>query len=58
MSYPSNVACRVLDVSTARCWDYANRRWREPDCVNLTPAEVREINWLPPSCAYRLVADN
>ncbi|MSO90085.1 MAG: YcgN family cysteine cluster protein [Acetobacteraceae bacterium] len=54
----TNVACRLLDVSTARCSDYANRRRRVPDCVNLTPAEVREIDWLPPSCAYRLLAEN
>ena len=27
-----------------------------PDCVSLTPAAVREIDWLPPSCAYVRVA--
>jgi len=27
-----------------------------PDCVLLTPKEVREINWLPPTCAYDLLA--
>ena len=47
----TNVACRLLDTTTARCSDYANRRRRVPDCVSLTPEEVREIDWLPPSCA-------
>ena len=28
-----------------------------PDCVSLTPAALAEIDWLPPSCAYRLVAE-
>jgi len=28
-----------------------------PDCVTLTPAQVRSIDWLPPSCAYRLLAE-
>ena len=28
-----------------------------PDCVALTPAEVRAIDWLPPSCAYRRLAE-
>lgn len=53
----TNVACRLLDLSTARCRDYANRRSRVPDCVNLTPATLREIDWLPPTCAYRLVKE-
>jgi uncharacterized cysteine cluster protein YcgN (CxxCxxCC family) len=53
----TNVACRLLDLQTCRCKDYANRRRRIPDCVSLTPARVRRIDWLPPSCAYRLVAE-
>jgi uncharacterized cysteine cluster protein YcgN (CxxCxxCC family) len=28
-----------------------------PDCVRLTPRNVRRIVWLPPTCGYRLVAD-
>ncbi|MSP04669.1 MAG: YcgN family cysteine cluster protein [Acetobacteraceae bacterium] len=54
----TNVACRLLDMTTARCSDYANRKRRVPDCVSLTAAEVREIDWLPPSCAYRLLAED
>jgi len=53
----TNVACRLLDTNTARCSDYPNRRRRIPDCVSLTPEEVREIDRLPPSCAYRLLAE-
>ena len=25
--------------------------------MRLTPQNVRRLNWLPPSCAYRLVAE-
>jgi uncharacterized cysteine cluster protein YcgN (CxxCxxCC family) len=53
----TNVACRLLDLSTCQCSDYANRRRRVPDCVQLTPQALREIDWLPPSCAYRRVAE-
>ena len=35
----------------------ANRSAKVPDCVRLTPANVRTLNWLPPSCGYKLVAE-
>ncbi len=53
----TNVACRLLDLTTARCRDYANRKRRVPDCIRLTPKIVRKSDWLPPSCAYRLIAE-
>jgi uncharacterized cysteine cluster protein YcgN (CxxCxxCC family) len=52
----TDVACRLLDVKSCRCSDYANRKARVPDCVKLTPKRVEAIDWLPPTCAYRLVA--
>lgn len=55
--FHTNVACRLLDLRTGQCSRYANRfRW-VPDCVQLTPAEVQQINWLPVTCAYRLLAE-
>ncbi len=53
----THVACRLLDGETGRCTDYANRKSRVPDCVKLTPAKVAAIDWLPPTCAYRLLAE-
>ena len=53
----TNVACRLLDLESCRCSDYARRRRRVPDCVNLTPKVLAEIDWLPPSCAYRRLAE-
>lgn len=53
----TNVACHLLDTGACRCRDYAHRRRQVPDCVQLTPASVREIDWLPPSCAYRRLAE-
>lgn len=52
----TDVACRLLELETCRCSDYPNRASRVPGCVELTPAKIAAINWLPPSCAYRLVA--
>jgi len=53
----TDIACRLLDLGTCRCRDYKNRRVRVPDCVSLTPNDVRTLRWLPSSCAYRLVAE-
>ena len=53
----TNVACRLLDVTTARCSNYAQRRRFVPDCIQLTPQMLNEIDWLPPSCAYRLLQE-
>jgi uncharacterized cysteine cluster protein YcgN (CxxCxxCC family) len=55
--YFTDVGCRLLDTQSCRCGDYANRSVKVPDCVRLTPDVVGEIGWLPPTCAYRRVAD-
>jgi uncharacterized cysteine cluster protein YcgN (CxxCxxCC family) len=53
----TNVACRLLDTESCRCSDYANRFTEVPDCIQLTPAILREVDWLPPSCAYRRIEE-
>jgi uncharacterized cysteine cluster protein YcgN (CxxCxxCC family) len=53
----TNVACRLLDTDTCRCSDYENRFAKVPDCIQLTPAILREVDWLPPSCAYRRIEE-
>ncbi|OYW46825.1 MAG: hypothetical protein B7Z08_09740 [Sphingomonadales bacterium 32-68-7] len=54
----TNVACRLLDTGTARCSDYKHRKAFVPDCLRLTPRLVREVPWLPESCAYRRRAED
>jgi uncharacterized protein len=53
----TKAACKLLDAGACRCTDYENRSSRVPDCVQLTPANVGELNWLPLTCAYRLLAE-
>jgi len=55
--YYTDVACRLLDPASCRCTDYAHRRERVPDCVQISPQNVREFAWLPQTCAYRLLAE-
>jgi uncharacterized cysteine cluster protein YcgN (CxxCxxCC family) len=56
-TYFTNVACRLFDKESCRCKDYGARKAKVPDCVQLTPRGVPRIVWLPPTCAYRLVAE-
>jgi uncharacterized cysteine cluster protein YcgN (CxxCxxCC family) len=53
----TSIACRMLDGESCRCTDYPNRQKHVPDCISLTPEKVRSLSWLPPTCAYRLVAE-
>lgn len=49
-------ACELLDQSTGLCSDYANRAGKVADCVQLEPGNINAFDWLPASCAYRLLA--
>ncbi|MEQ8667110.1 MAG: YcgN family cysteine cluster protein [Rhodospirillales bacterium] len=53
----TDVACRLLDLETCRCRDYANRKAEVPDCQVLTPVGVPGFRWLPSTCAYRLISE-
>ena len=55
--YYTDVGCRLLDTHACRCRDYENRSTQVDDCVRLKPDNVGELSWLPPSCAYRLIAE-
>ena len=53
----TDVGCTLLDAAACRCQDYEGRQRRVPDCVRLTPETARTLRWLPPTCAYRLLAE-
>lgn len=53
----TNVACRLLNLNTARCTRYAARAELMPDCIQLDPATLGQCDWLPSTCAYRLLAE-
>ena len=53
----TNVACRLLDLGTCRCSNYAERDRFVPDCITLTPENVSQLRWMPSTCAYRLLAE-
>ncbi|WP_417477399.1 YcgN family cysteine cluster protein [Maricaulis sp.] len=53
----TDVTCRLFNPDTCRCGDYTNRKQRVPDCVILTPKNVTELEWMPQTCAYRLIGE-
>ena len=53
----TDIACRLLDVETCRCTDYAARAKRVADCLVLSADTPEAFQWLPASCAYRRLAD-
>ena len=51
----TSVACRLLDARSCRCRHYADRQRRVPDCVVLSPGDTGQLDWLPDTCAYRIL---
>lgn len=55
--YYTRIACKLLDLGTARCSNYKDRQQHVAACVALRPEEIGELDWMPSTCAYRLVHD-
>lgn len=53
----TRISCRLLNIGTCRCTDYERRQELVPDCLSMSPELIRTLAWLPPSCAYRRVAE-
>ncbi len=54
--YFTNVACKQLNIKTCQCRNYERRFEFEPDCIKLTRDNLPTFEWLPHTCAYRLLA--
>jgi uncharacterized protein len=55
--HQTRLACRLLDLGTCRCSDYEHRHARVHDCLAIDAAAARTLDWLPDTCAYRLLAE-
>tara|TARA_B100000965_G_scaffold67851_1_gene53288 strand:- start:481 stop:939 length:459 start_codon:yes stop_codon:yes gene_type:complete len=51
----TNVSCKLLNTENCKCTNYENRKKFVPDCVKLTPNNLTQLNWMPATCAYKLV---
>jgi uncharacterized cysteine cluster protein YcgN (CxxCxxCC family) len=53
----TSVVCNLIDLKTCRCTRYSERTRLVPQCLDLKQHDFAEFNWLPATCAYRLLAD-
>ena len=51
----TNVSCKLFDAATCRCSSYVDRFKKVPDCADIRKFTQVEMQWLPQSCAYRLL---
>ena len=52
----TDVVCSLLDIHRCQCTDYINRHQLVATCLVLTPSLVRQLTWMPDTCAYRRLA--
>ena len=49
----TKIACPLLDICTGLCKNYTNRWDNVPECIKLTPENIKKCKkWLPKTCAY------
>lgn len=51
----TSVVCHLFDDQHCRCTRYKQRTRLVPDCLVLRPDNLDQINFLPETCAYRLL---
>lgn len=55
--YYTNVHCRYLDLEQCTCTEYLTRTTIMPDCLRLEPDDLHKLDWMPETCAYRLLSE-
>lgn len=53
--YYTKVVCRYMDQEACNCTEYSQRQILVPDCVKLSPDNLNDLDWMPNTCAYRLL---
>ena len=51
----TRVACRLINLNTCRCTRYNERTKLVAECLDIRKLDVEKCNWLPSTCAYRLL---
>ncbi len=51
----TRVICRYFDEDNCQCQVYETRKSLVPECVKLSPNNIKDLPWMPSTCAYRLL---
>ena len=55
--YLTKLACKLLDLGQCRCREYPQRHELVHDCLSISPESVKNLSWLPATCAYRRLSE-
>ncbi len=55
--YYTSIVCDLFNKDDGSCTNYLNREKLVPTCLRLTQDNLEQIEWMPPSCAYRRVIE-
>ncbi|MBN6068329.1 YcgN family cysteine cluster protein [Aggregatibacter actinomycetemcomitans] len=53
--YYTRIVCNLLELEAGKCGQYTRRFELEEDCTKLTKENLSDFDWLPATCAYRLL---
>ena len=53
--YYTRIICHLFDCRNHLCREYKNRCTLVPECLKITPQNIDSLNWMPKSCAYRIL---
>jgi uncharacterized cysteine cluster protein YcgN (CxxCxxCC family) len=53
--YFTDVVCHYIDEQSCQCPHYEKRQQLVPSCLTISPDWGHKFNWLPSTCAYRLL---
>jgi len=51
------ISCQFLHPVNCRCLIYQDRLIANPECVELSLDKLKQMTWLPRTCAYRCLAE-
>ena len=53
----TSVSCQFLDTETCQCIVYNDRLHFDTDCIELSLNNLKQLDWLPDTCAYRRLSE-
>lgn len=55
--YDTSMVCKLFNIKKCECNDYNNRMKYVKDCIKLSPSNINELEWLPETCAYKIISE-